>query len=109
MSQPIKRYEPSGIGYGGVEMCERDHGEWVSHSDYAALAGDRDKWVNLSVEHEKEVGELQGEVAHLKAMVSHLQARCRVLRRVGDEMSEALDDGEPNRLLDDWHFAKQGM
>ena len=62
---------------------------------------DPDKWA--------EMVQALAEVAKLRQKVNNLEARCRVLRRAGDEMAEALDDGEPNRLIDDWWDAKQGM
>jgi len=105
VSQPIKRYD---IDSDGVPY-PLNTGDYVRHSDYAALSAENErlkddlaKWINLSIEHEKEVAELQAKVADL-------EARCRLLRRLGDEMAEALDDGEPNPMLVDWYFAKQGM
>lgn len=42
-------------------------------------------------------------------LAADLLSENKRLRRAGDAMAEALDDGEPNRLIDDWHDAKQGM
>jgi hypothetical protein len=73
-----------------VYPCEQ--GEYVLYTDYAALAAEK-----------------ENEVAELQAKVADIEARCRLLRRLGDEMAEALDDGEPNLLIDKWYDAKQGM
>lgn len=91
---------------------------------------DKDRWINLSLVHEREIYGLQGKIADQGAeierlkdvcvrnqnVISELLDRCvklkadlSLLRLAGDAMAERLeDDGETHPESDDWWDAKNG-
>jgi hypothetical protein len=67
---------------------------------------DRQKWINLSIVHEKEISDLQGKVAALQAEVERL-------RKAGDDLAVAwarvrTDYHTWDVAVKAWDAAKEG-